>query len=93
MVDELLDSNSMKWDIQKVKANFCETDVKAICSIPTGRFANDVWAWARESNGRFSVRSAYRALIAESDSSQAGNSMGDLRPFWQLLWKMKTPQK
>jgi hypothetical protein len=93
MVDELLDSNSMKWDIQKVKANFCETDVKAICSTPTGRFANDVWAWAKEPNGRFSVHSAYKTLIDESDSSKAGNSMGDLRPFWQLLWKMKTPQK
>ncbi|KAM0931352.1 hypothetical protein ACQ4PT_000394 [Festuca glaucescens] len=88
------------WNLQKndicrakVKANFRETDVKAICSIPTGRFANDVWSWAKEPNGRFSVRSAYKTLIAESDSSKVGNSMGDLRPFWQLLWKMKIPPK
>lgn len=93
MVSELLVNDSMMWDIQKVKANFCEADVKAICSIPTGKYANDIWAWAKEPNGHFSVRSAYKTLISESSNSEAGNSEGDLRPFWQLLWKCKVPPK
>jgi hypothetical protein len=93
MVSELLDPNTLTWDIQKVNKNFCDTDVRAICSIPTSRFANDFWAWAKEANGRFTVRSAYKTLIVVLDISTVGSSMGDLRPYWQQLWKMKIPPK
>jgi hypothetical protein len=51
MVDELIDMEIMCWSKEKLEVNLIETDRRAVCQIPLGRFAEDEWAWTQEKNG------------------------------------------
>jgi hypothetical protein len=54
-------------------------------------------AWSGESNGIFSVRSAYRIGMQDgldklSQGQSSAQALGD-RKIWNLIWKAHVPQK
>ncbi|KAK9986188.1 hypothetical protein SO802_031139 [Lithocarpus litseifolius] len=62
MVCDLIDNESKEWKVDVVRQNFLAQDVDAILSIPLSvNGASDKIVWAENRNGRFSVRSAYKA--------------------------------
>jgi hypothetical protein len=77
---------------KKLEENFVETDRRAICQIPLGRFADDDWAWTQEKNGLFSVRSAYRLISSIRHASQPSGSRVDYT-YWKKLWKLPVHPK
>jgi hypothetical protein len=74
MVDELIDMERMCWSKEKLEVNLIETDRRAVCQIPLGRFAEDEWAWTQEKNGVFLVRSAYRLFSSMQLANQPNTS-------------------
>ena len=57
MVSELIDHTTASWDVQKLHAVFCPSDVEAILNIPLCTLRQgDFWAWHHEKRGIFSVR-------------------------------------
>jgi hypothetical protein len=101
LVSELMDHTTASWDVQKLHAVFCPSDVEAIQKIPLcTRRQEDFWAWHHEKRGVFSVRSAYRMLVVNKDRATAylENVAGrsDLRceeNEWKSLWQVKVPTK
>jgi len=101
MVSELIDHTMASWDVQKLHAVFCPSDVEAILNIPLcTRRQGDFWAWHHEKRGIFSVRSAYRMLAINKErpiaylENIAGRS--DLRSEeneWMSVWQVKVPSK
>jgi ribonuclease HI len=80
--------------MEKINENFVEPDISAICSIPIGRFIDDVWAWDPEKSGNFTVRSCYRLLVAQNyGTMQESSSGGQNDRRWQTLWKLSVPPK
>ena len=93
MVEELLNPITGQWREDAVLDKFAAVDARAILSIPLGRLDEDLWAWRLETNGLFSVRSAYRALLqAPNDWAEGGMTAAD-NPVWKKLWKMSVPPK
>jgi hypothetical protein len=87
VVDELIDTELMCWSEDKLEENFIQTDRRAILQIPLGRFADDEWAWSREKNGIFSVRSAYRLISSIQRASQPSGSGEFHSVCWNKLWR------
>lgn len=93
MVSEIIDEESNTWDKEKLFENFILLDADAICKIPIGRGAEDGWAWAPEKNGQFSVRSAYRTLLALKRQGEYASTSLQEHGFWRKLWRMEVPPK
>jgi hypothetical protein len=74
MADELIDNEQMCWSEEKLEENFIETNSRAICQIPLGRFAEDDWACTLEKNGLFHVRSTYRMITTIQQAAQPSGS-------------------
>jgi hypothetical protein len=97
-VSELINPVTREWDEAMVRECCFPRDAEAILSIKLpARSCDDFVAWQPESNGIFSVRSAYRlGLQPTIDTLGRGQSSsepsGD-RGVWNLVWKAKVPQK
>jgi hypothetical protein len=91
-VSSLIDQGG--WDEGLLRRTFPPIDVEAILKIklsPT-RPANFL-AWQHESNGLFSVRSAYRVGLRLSQqggtfATSSAAPLGD-KPIWKVIWKCK----
>jgi hypothetical protein len=97
-VSDLIDPVARAWDEQRVRECCSTRDAEAILAIklPT-RPCDDFVAWFPESNGLFSVRSAYRLglqprLMRLSVRQSSREPDGD-RKIWELIWKAKVPRK
>ena len=54
----------------------------------------DVLIWPGCSNGEYSVKSSYKQLCEEENSSDASASDGSLqKAFWKRIWKIRVPNK
>jgi len=70
-------------------------DAEAILSMPRPRRQHsDIWAWAWDRHGLFSVRSAYRKLSEQknSDDHLASNADGK-EASWKALWRLQVMPK
>lgn len=99
-VDELLDPSTGTWDEELVRDCFWKEDADLILSLPVHEGMDDMIAWYYNSNGLFSVKSAYKVEIADRQrglrdrgqpSSSALNSGED--DCWKKLWKIRCPKK
>jgi hypothetical protein len=73
-------------------------DENMILSIKLpARACDDFTAWSGESNGMFSVRSAYRLGIQPNlqnlNQGQSSSEPSGDRSIWNLVWKAFVPQK
>jgi ribonuclease HI len=97
-VSELISPETRTWDEAAVQACCFPIDADAILNIKLpARACDDFVAWSAESNGLFSVRSAYRLglqpIIESLNQGQSsGEPTGDRRA-WDLVWKASVPQK
>lgn len=66
LVADLIDVNSCDWKEELIRETFFPADADAILSIKLPRSGgDDIWSWAEERTGLYSVRSAYRMLIQD----------------------------
>uniref|UniRef100_A0A803P6B0 Reverse transcriptase domain-containing protein n=1 Tax=Cannabis sativa TaxID=3483 RepID=A0A803P6B0_CANSA len=78
------------WDVELIRDIFDSRDQQLILSIQLSSTSDiDSWAWKFDSQGVYTVKSAYRRLrelkAAAVDHSNAG--------FWRKLWDLKIPPK
>src|SRR4051812_48477370 len=100
LVSELIDNTSACWDREKVQSVFMPMDTHVILSIPLcTRNIPDFWSRQYEKNGLFSIRSAYRMLVATKTRREAwlenysGSSAPTEERSWKSLWKTRVPGK
>ncbi len=91
-VDSLIDTNLMRWNVNLLKKIFLPRDVEVIQQIPLSfRRPRNKLIWTSTSNGKFSVRSAYRLLLSETSSSMgSSSSRGNVA---QHLWSSQVQPK
>lgn len=64
--DLMLDSTST-WNAPLIRNYFSTDEANRILAMPTSRRREDVLAWGMEKDGIYSVRSGYKALMAEEN--------------------------
>jgi hypothetical protein len=95
VVSELIDQGTHNWNEPLIRDLFFKPDVDRILQIPLRHInGEDSVAWALEPKGIYSVRSAYRGLVAEKEQReelQGGgattSAVGD-ESKWKKLWKL-----
>jgi hypothetical protein len=97
-VAELISPEQRTWNEAAVRDCCHSRDADTILSIRLSpRVSEDFLAWHGESNGVFSVRSAYRLGMAlkqaAHDHGQSSSESDGVRRIWELIWKAKVPQK
>jgi hypothetical protein len=97
-VSELISLETRSWNEEAVRGCCFPRDADTILGIPLLACATeDFLAWNGESNGLFSVRSAYRIGMASKwSSSERGQSSSEpdgSRRVWELVWKAAVPPK
>ena len=95
MVSDLINRETRGWDANLVRNLFLPHEAKIVLGIPLSpRFPNDSLVWAWTPNGRFFVRSAYRAaqkllpklnLHGERGESSDGSKS---KAIWMLIWNL-----
>uniref|UniRef100_A0A803NYG4 Reverse transcriptase domain-containing protein n=1 Tax=Cannabis sativa TaxID=3483 RepID=A0A803NYG4_CANSA len=90
MVNSLFEMDATSWDRDLVTDIFNMRDASLIFGLPLSASAgDDCWSWSEESNGTFSVKSAY-FLMQKTKNQHVG---ADNSGFWRSLWKLKIPPK
>jgi hypothetical protein len=88
------------WNIEKIDQCFMPVDADVIKGIPLSTTTlADFWSWHYERRSVFSVRSAYRMLVATKQRREAwlngssGSSNTDAEfKSWCKIWKVQVPE-
>uniref|UniRef100_A0A452XY77 Reverse transcriptase zinc-binding domain-containing protein n=1 Tax=Aegilops tauschii subsp. strangulata TaxID=200361 RepID=A0A452XY77_AEGTS len=100
-VSELIDSANARWNVPLLEQVFLPYDTAAIQRIPIcTRNFKDFWSWGFEKNGIFSVRSAYRMIVATKtrredwlDQRAGTSNTAAVEKSWEFLWGVTVPAK
>uniref|UniRef100_A0A2N9E4N8 Reverse transcriptase zinc-binding domain-containing protein n=1 Tax=Fagus sylvatica TaxID=28930 RepID=A0A2N9E4N8_FAGSY len=95
-VDRLICGDTMRWNDALLRQVFLPHEVEVIQSIPlSNRRPNDVLIWTGTKRGVFSVKSAYRLLLAQQRAGEASSSSsyGGDQKFWSALWSASVQPK
>lgn len=97
-VSDLIDQGSRTWNEAAVRECCFPHDAAFILNIKLpDRASDDFVAWSGESNGVFSVRSAYRIGIQPTlhklSGGQSSSEASGERKIWDLVWKASVPPK
>lgn len=86
LVNGFMCSEEKRWDMDVI-TNMCNNrDVELIKRIPIPLVDTpDSWFWQFDESGSFSVKSCYRWIQGERDSTH--------RRFWNTMWSLKLPCK
>ncbi|CAN1777551.1 Putative ribonuclease H protein At1g65750 [Linum perenne] len=78
---------SGNWDAEKLRRFLNDDMIGEIMGMlpPNSGRGEDSWVWSGESNGRFSIRSAYDLIVKPSNPN--------LDAHWDLVWKWKGPAR
>ncbi|GAU14634.1 hypothetical protein TSUD_96980 [Trifolium subterraneum] len=97
-IQQLMIPNLKQWDVEKINLLFPENEAHKIIAVPLLHMVEaDRVIWSAESNGVYSVRSGYRKLMQESNSTfrqTEGEAWGDLCKVQaplkakHLLWRI-----
>jgi hypothetical protein len=98
-VSEFMDASTASWREERVHQCFLPMDADIILGIPIcGRRQEDFWSWHYDRRGRFSVRSAYRMLVATRDRREdwleeraSSSNREEVEKQWTSLWQTKVP--
>lgn len=91
LVDEFI-SPSIQWDVLKLRQHLCEDDVEMIINFPISKSAPDRWIWHYAKNGKYSVRSGYKAHMMGKLKATPSN-LEQVSKWWNMLWKLNIPNK
>ncbi|KAF7818150.1 retrotransposon protein, putative, unclassified [Senna tora] len=93
-VCELITTDGVAWDEEKLHAIFDENTCRHILSVPPNiDQGEDKWVWEHDKNGSYSVKSEYRKAMVETWCNfDLGLDIDDGATvrFWKRLWKLKT---
>lgn len=94
LVSELLDSNTKKWNVTKVKSNFTSEIADKILGIRifkklNGTLKQDRLRWLLTNDGNFTIKSMYKKL--KNPSLASINT--DITVFWKSFWKLNVSQR
>ena len=95
-VCELINKEEATWKNVVLDALFMPHEAEVIKSIPlSSRLPSDRQIWALNSNGMFSVRSAYYGALQLYRPDNIGMCLDDNLnwQFWKHLWKLSVPHK
>ena len=95
-VSELISPDLASWKTQVIDAVFLPYEADLIKSIPLSiQLLKDKLVCVANSNGLFSVCSAYRLVMDLSRPVNHGTSSDSSRnhKFWRLLWRLQVPHK
>uniref|UniRef100_A0A2N9HR00 RRM domain-containing protein n=1 Tax=Fagus sylvatica TaxID=28930 RepID=A0A2N9HR00_FAGSY len=94
-VDQLILQQKMEWDTTLIDKLFLPYDAEAIKSIPLSeRAPPDKFYWPGTTNGLYTVRSGYQALLSNAKKQLPGSSTKDaLQPIWNAVWSLRIPKK
>jgi hypothetical protein len=97
-VSELINPLTRTWDESAMRGCCLPRDAEAILSIKLpARASEDFVAWSGESNGIFSVRSAYcfdiQPTLEKLHQGQSSSEPTGDRSACNLVWKAVVPQK
>ena len=85
-VHSLMRENEREWDEEILRDIFNNRDVQLIQNIPLPVVERkDSWMWVYEDTGNFTVKSCYRKIIGEHNTSDA--------VFWRKIWTLDVPGK
>ena len=95
-VSALLQENTQRWNIKKIKEVFSEWEANVIVAIPLPpRPRVDRLFWDETKSGIFSVKSAYHLQLRHRAAGLTGEGsvVGRDRKFWKFLWSLSIPPK
>ena len=87
LVSDLIDPTTNQWNTELVRSIFYAPDAATILAMVRPCVGGaDVWAWAREKSGLFTVRSTYRHEMQTKIqvTKTTGSSSGDTA-IWKAL--------
>lgn len=85
-VADLIDPTECNWDAEAIKSIFNQRDTELILKIPIPRQqVQDKIIWGPEVDGKFSVKSCYKAIHGVMPESESKN--------WSRFWQCKIPHK
>ncbi|KAL0456488.1 UNVERIFIED_CONTAM: hypothetical protein Slati_0988000 [Sesamum latifolium] len=92
-----MNNDGTTWNEELIKEEFCEYDAALILEAPI-RDSNveDFLGWHYNTNGKFSVKSAYDLALWQatiSGPSAEGVRGGTEEGDWSFLWKARVPPK
>ena len=99
LVSNLIDAENWLWRQELVRSNFIAPDAEAILNIPIRRGGgDDLFAWAFETSGNYTVKSAYRPLMTQNERLALGEGVDtgasrDEKQLCSALWKLKIISK
>ncbi|CAN1147350.1 Putative ribonuclease H protein At1g65750 [Linum perenne] len=75
------------WDLARIRDLLPPAAVNSVAGMtpPNDSLGEDAWSWGGESNGKFTIRSAYN-LITGSSSPPTGTD-------WKKVWNWRGPNK
>jgi hypothetical protein len=97
-VEQLVDNISGTWNHDLVQKLFYQQDADTILQLNAPeKHGTDSVAWQYESNGLFSVKSAYKLAYSLKNNTQSkpgSSTTGDNNiTLWNLIWKAPVPNK
>lgn len=95
-VADIIIPETKVWDIRKINTIFSPETVKDILAVPiANRDVEDRFIWPHSTDGNYSVRTGYQALVADMSNHNPSSSHGYLvdKPLWNAIWSAKTIPK
>jgi hypothetical protein len=97
-VNQLVNEGTGMWNTQLIHKMFYPHDAEAILQLNVPETSrNDFLAWHYESNGVFSVKSAYKLAYSLKHNNQnrpgTSSSSDSNRTLWKLIWNAPVPNK
>ena len=95
VVQDLFISGIKTWNFELIDRHFLPWEADGIKSIPLNEHHNiDLLIWPHTSDGSYSVRSAYRLLVAAQAQNQPSSSSTEAsKRLWKGVWRMEVPNK
>lgn len=79
---------SAEWEIEILDNLFDPEDKERILTTPISFNYEDDWYWRLYLKGQYTVKSAYRTLVMQSNLHASSNDK-----HWATHWRMKIPEK
>ena len=93
-VEELIDWENMRWRNDLIDQIFWQEEATLIKKIPLSDWKQpDHLIWAESKDGKFTVRSAYRLVLAREESNHPSSSCFKENTIWRKIWKLNVPPK
>ena len=94
MVSSLIDEDTRRWKVDKIRRYFLPFEVEVILNIPLSyTMLEGKIIWVGNKRSMFLVKSYVTLLLVEK-IKVGESSSGDYRtPLWKKIWQLKLPAK